>query len=266
MATVLKSFEVTGIAPLNPSKILDRFIDDTSEASGSQESSTSCYSGEDWLKIQSLIRSAVKDERSKESRKLNRSLHHISIQNELLHHEMKGMKEALSTKKMHKKKAKVLPLQQREEYYGGAVFWSPSKRREAEFRYEVMQRLEMEKQLEKVERKELKKASKLYKEKLDQGKRVAREALKVEREKAKADKAKQAAERARQQEARNAEKSLQLPQKGKRKASRPPTQNNKRQKREVAAVGGAKAAEVSAAPPTVTTSRGRSVNLPSKYR
>ena len=72
VATVLKSFEVTGIAPLNPSKILDRFIDDTSEASGSQESSTSCYSGEDWLKIQSLIRSAVKDERSNESRKLNR--------------------------------------------------------------------------------------------------------------------------------------------------------------------------------------------------
>ena len=138
------------------------------------------------------------------------------------------MKEALSTQKMHKKKARVLPLQQREEYHCGA--------------------------------------SKLYKEKLDQEKRVAREALKVEREKAKADKAKQAAERARQQEARNAEKSLQLPQKGKRKASRPPIQSKKRQKRVVAAVGGAKAAEVSAAPPTVTTSRGRSVNLPSKYR
>ena len=134
VATVLRSFEATGIAPLNPSKILDRFIDDASEASGSQESSTSCYSGEDWLKIQSLIRSTVKDERSKESRKLNRSLHHISIQNELLRHEMKGMKDALLIKKRHKKKARVLPLQQREEYHGGAVFWSPSKRREAEFR------------------------------------------------------------------------------------------------------------------------------------
>ena len=176
------------------------------------------------------------------------------------------MKEALLTKKMHNKKARVLPLQQRKEYHGGAVLWSPSKRREAEFRYEVMQRLEEEKQLQKAERKELKKSNKLYKEKLEQEKHIAREALKVDREKAKAEKAKQVAERACQREARNAENSLQLAQKSKRKASRPPTQTNKRQKHVVAAVRGAKAAEVSPAPSTVTTSRGRTMNLPSKYR
>lgn len=250
VATVLRSFEVT-------------------EASMSQESSTSCYSGEDWLKVQSLIRSAVKDERSKESRKLGRSLHHLSVQNELLHHEMKGLKEALTTKKKHKKKHKkkqqVLPLQQREEYHGGAVFWSPSKMREAEFRQRVMEREEKEEQLKKAEMKELKQSNKLYKEKLEQEKRVAREALKIEREKAKAEKAEQAAERARQRAARTAEEALQLSQKGKRKASWPPTQKNKRQKRVVDAVGGGAATE--AVPPAlaVTTRLGRRVNLPERF-
>lgn len=131
-ATVLRSFEVTGIAPLNPDKILDRFTNNASDTSDSQGSCTSCYSGEDWLKIQSLIRSAVKDESSKEARKLSRSLHHISVQNDVLHHDMKGLKKALKVKTRHKKKPKVLPLQQRQEYHDGAVFSSPSKRTEAE--------------------------------------------------------------------------------------------------------------------------------------
>ena len=208
VATVLRSFEVTGIAPLNPSKILDRFIDNTSETSESQESSTSCYSGEDWLKIQSLIRSAVKDERSKESRKLNRSLHHISVQNELLHHEMAGLKHALTTKKKHKKKQQVLPLQQREEYHGGAVFWSPRKRREAEFRQRVIEHEQKEEQLKKANMKELKRSNKLYKEKMKEERRVARETAKTAREK---EKVEQAAEKARQQKNRNAVKAIQLP-------------------------------------------------------
>ena len=62
---------------------------------------------------------------------------------------------------------------------------------------------------------------------------MAREAAKVAREKERAEKA---AERAREKEARDAAKALQSAQKGKRMASQPSIQSNKRQKRVVDAV------------------------------
>jgi hypothetical protein len=40
----------------------------------------------------------------------------------------------LPPKKKHNKKGKVLDLQERQEYYSGAVFWSPRKIAEGEAR------------------------------------------------------------------------------------------------------------------------------------
>jgi hypothetical protein len=111
--TILSSFEATGITPLNPNIILDRFTNTTPEVPESRKSSTSVLSGEDWHKMERVVRSAVKDQSSKDARKLSRSLRHISVQNGLLHHEIDGLKEALLVKKKHKKKGKPLDLQQR---------------------------------------------------------------------------------------------------------------------------------------------------------
>jgi len=128
--TIQKSFTATGIWPPDPTPILKRFSRDTPEISSSDESSTSVLSGSDWIKIKSLIRETTKDERSKETKKLNRSLHHISIQNEILRHEIQGLKDALMTKKKQKKKSHPLDLQtDQDTYHGGAVFWSPRKLR-----------------------------------------------------------------------------------------------------------------------------------------
>jgi hypothetical protein len=63
----------------------------------------------------------VKDQSSKDARKLSQSFHHLSVQNQLLHHEIEGLKEALAVKKKHKRLGKSLNLQQRQEYRGGAV-------------------------------------------------------------------------------------------------------------------------------------------------
>ena len=82
----------------------------------------SILSGKNWRKIERLVKSTVKDQSSKDVKKLSRSLHHISVQNELLHHEVDGLKEALVIKKKHKKRRKSLDLDQRQEYYGEAVF------------------------------------------------------------------------------------------------------------------------------------------------
>jgi hypothetical protein len=80
--TALTSFKAIGIWPTNAEVILKRFIKSTPEPE-SRESSTSVYSREDCLKIQTLINTAVEDNTSKEAQKIQRSLHHISTRDEV---------------------------------------------------------------------------------------------------------------------------------------------------------------------------------------
>jgi hypothetical protein len=258
-STILSSFRATGISPPDPDPILNRFTQD--EESGN--SSSSGLSDHDWRKMDRLIRSAVKDQGSQDTKKLRRSLHHLSVQNELLKHEIDGIKQALSIKEKRKKKGKALDLQQRQEYHGGAVFWSPKKIREARVRQSVREQEEKEQQLQKAETAELKKAARLYKEKIRQEKQAAREAAKKAREK---EKAKKAAQREAQKATRNTEKALQLSQKGKRKASEPPLQSRKRQKCGVDALDVREASEGASSTPAISTRRGRNVKLPSRYK
>jgi hypothetical protein len=107
---IQKSFKATGIWPTDPEVILDRFDYNTPTSPSSRESSTSVLSGQDWLKIQTLVRNTVQNQSSQGVKKLNRSLHHIAAQNELLHHEIEGLKETLLIKKRHKKKSSTLDL------------------------------------------------------------------------------------------------------------------------------------------------------------
>ncbi|UPX18776.1 uncharacterized protein EKO05_0009067 [Ascochyta rabiei] len=218
---ILKSFEATGIEPLKPNVILRRFVK-TPETSDSDKSSSSVYSNEDWLKMESLLRRVAKDQGSSDAKKMGQSIHHISVKASLLQHEVDGLKKTLKTQKKHKKKNKTLDLQQQEEYHSGAVFWSPLKVREARFRERIKQQEEREERLRKATNKEVAAAKKLVKEKEKEEKRVAREVAKEVREKEKAEaaiqKAERQAEKQRQQQERNTAKATQLSQKGKRKA------------------------------------------------
>jgi hypothetical protein len=154
---------------------------------------------------------------------------------------------------------------------GMAVFWSPrNKVREARARESVRQQEEQVQKLQKARDRELKEAANLYKQMIAEEKRVAREAAKRERDREEAIRAEEAAERRRQKEAEKqaatAAKSLQLSQRGKRPASKPPAQRNKRVKR----CGGVASDEVgggaASLPPPKITRRGRNINLPSKYK
>ena len=120
--TILKSFEATGIWPMDPDAILKRFKEEDSEIEDKGEACPSVLNERDWRQMERLVRSAVNDEGAKESKQLSLSLHRLQVQNELLHHENDGLREALTATKKHKKRGKPLDLQQREEYYGGAVF------------------------------------------------------------------------------------------------------------------------------------------------
>jgi hypothetical protein len=81
----------------------------------------------------------VGDTSDRDAQKLALKLHHLQVNNELLTGENEGLRGALAVKKKHKKHGKVPDLQQREEYHGGAVFWSPRNNREANARGAVKQ-------------------------------------------------------------------------------------------------------------------------------
>ncbi|KAI1678095.1 DUF1682 containing protein [Pyrenophora tritici-repentis] len=148
------------------------------------------------------------------------------------------------------KKGKALDLQQRQEYHGGSVFWSPRKLREARAREAVRERDETEEKLQKARSKKQREEARLQRQDELEERRVERQRLKEMRELERAEKA---AERARQKEERDAAKAIQLPQKGKRRASAATSSNNKRQKRVEAARAGAQVQEEPPAPPSKLT-------------
>jgi hypothetical protein len=169
--SILKSFEVTGIWPMDPDVILKRFTHTPEQ----QRSSPSGLSDNDRIQMERLVRAAVKDTRQEEATKLSLSLHHLSVQNHLLKHKNQGFRETLHTKKKHKKKGKALDLQQRQEYHGGAVFWSPRKVREARAREAVRERDEIEEKLQKAQAKKEKGDARLRRQIELEERRVERE-------------------------------------------------------------------------------------------
>ena len=128
--TILKAFEATGLSPFNPEVILKRFnIQDIIAAAS--DSDSSALSASNWRKTESLLRQVVKDRGNPRAQKLSQAFHLISVQRTLLEQETQGLLEALINERLCRKRGKALPLEAPEEYYGGAVFWSLSKVKEA---------------------------------------------------------------------------------------------------------------------------------------
>jgi hypothetical protein len=117
--TILSSFQATGIWPMDAEVILKRFW---SREQGEGEGGPSALAESDWRQMERLLRSAVTDTATKASQLLSQTLHHLQVQNELLHYENDGLREALTIKRRCKKRSKQLNLQQRKEYHAGAVF------------------------------------------------------------------------------------------------------------------------------------------------
>ena len=169
----------------------------------------------------------MRDQSSKGVRKLQRSLHHLAAQNTLLHGELKGLRESLAIKKRRETKSYTLQLEDHPEYHGGAVWWSPtSVKRVQDNKIQQQQQAELEK-LQKAEQAEIKKAARDCQLQLQKAARVEREKGWEETRKRKAA---EKAEREHRRSLRDAAKAIQLPQSGKRKASKPHKPATKRQK------------------------------------
>jgi hypothetical protein len=258
--TIKKAFEATGIYPPNADVILQKY---NKEAYNSDESSSSCLSRDDWIKLESIIRRTVKDQHDKDVKKLRRSLHHISAQASILSGEVRGLRAALNVRKRQEKKSYTLQLNKPHEYYGGAVFWSPRKVRQARDDEAARQLQQQQEILQKAERTHLKEQARLYKLQVAEEKRVEKERLKEVREKERAAKE---AEKERKKAARDSQKAIQQPQNGKRKAPQTSTQKQKRQKRGVVDPSRVQGEVAAPAVPTRTTRHGRTTKLPSKYK
>jgi hypothetical protein len=152
---IKKSFEATGIYPANPDVVLEKFAKQASDS----DSSNSVLSGSDWLKLKSIVRREVKDQGSKDVKKLQRSLCHISAQNSILQEEVRGLRQSLAIKERRPKQSFTLQLDEDEVYYGGAKIWSPrSVQRARDRRASQQQQAELEK-LQKAKQAEIKKAA-----------------------------------------------------------------------------------------------------------
>jgi hypothetical protein len=127
-----------------------------------------------------MVRMAEEDDDKSRSR-VRDLLHRLAVENELLQYENTGLRDAVATKKKQKKKGKALNLQQHQEYHGGAMAWSPRSFREARRRNKVDEEEQHQEELQKLEMKEAKQVSRLYKEKLKEEKRVERKAAAEER-------------------------------------------------------------------------------------
>ncbi|KAK1920285.1 hypothetical protein P3342_002581 [Pyrenophora teres f. teres] len=90
------------------------------------------------------------------------------------------LQDALQLQARHQKQSKPLDLQQRRNYRGGAVLWSPRKIREANTRLGIKEREEKEEKLRIDTRKAQQAINKLERE--NKAKSVERERNKVDRE------------------------------------------------------------------------------------
>jgi hypothetical protein len=117
----MKSFQATGVWPMDADAVLQRFNNSTS---GQDEALELGHhgDGDSWRELLKTFDSAVADKAKVEARRLEASLYSLQVQNELLHHENDGLTRALEAKKKHKTKSKTMDLQQRKEFHGRAAF------------------------------------------------------------------------------------------------------------------------------------------------
>lgn len=267
------AFSATGIHPPNANVILSKYQVLTPPELATppeQTAVTTAPTAPNWLKAKSLLREVVGSEPSTDLGRLEQVLHQLHVQLELTQCELRDAQAELSRYSKVPKQQKVLPLYTRRiERHGGAMWWSPSSKREADARDHANEAYEQQLEAEKVTKRELQATQKLLKAKQDEEKRARRVIEKEERARLKAVKdaevAERRAEKQRQKEACNAKKAIQSSQIGKRKVSQSAAPR-KKQKRGSRGGGGRPIAhERSPTPPPTYNRRGRKIAAPKKF-
>jgi hypothetical protein len=95
---ILRAFEATGLSPPNPNVVLKQFTtrDSESDVTSSDNSGKSLSS---WFPMKRRLGNVVKDTADNRTKKLSQAIHHIICENQLLHQENEGLREAVAVKK-----------------------------------------------------------------------------------------------------------------------------------------------------------------------
>lgn len=248
---VISSFVNTGIFPQDPSVILHRFERDSS----SEPSTPPAIDGDDWRSIDRLFKSVVGESSSVEAKQLRRTIHHLAARIEILSAENQGLRSTITEQNPSKKIRQALDLRQRKKYRSDATLYSPRKVRDARHRVRQNEQQQLEETIAKHHREE-QRAQTALQNKLEKERRPA--AYKARLEASQMKREAEAAERERRKQERDAAKSIQLPQLGKRKTSKRAPPEARTKKSTSARAQRSAVAEVPApAPRTVTTRSGR---------
>jgi hypothetical protein len=266
---ILKSFEVTGISPPDASKVLNRFISPRF-LQDMIPKLADVGDGGSLTQLRKLYHLTVEDMSKVPPLHLWEALHSLQVQNELLHHRNKGMKEALIVKRKHAKKSCPLPLKLVQEGDSGAQWWSPGSLARVRAWDVIQRREDKQEKLRRSDEKELKATAALYKKKQKQVAKELRESAAAARKKnAEARAAECAAEKEQRKQERDATTAQKVCNRA-NKASQTTSQGAVKKSRQGGgALGGAsrEAAALSPLPPPPrTTMQRRSINLLAKYR
>lgn len=125
---IKKSFQAIGVWPMDAGAVLKR---SHKRAAGQARASQLGQhgDGDSWSELRKIYDATVPNKEQVEAQQLKASLLSLQVQNELLHYENQGLQQAPTAREKHNDKRKTIDLQQREEYNGSAVFWSPRSSR-----------------------------------------------------------------------------------------------------------------------------------------
>lgn len=260
---VKKSFEATGIAPLDPQVILKKFDTIAATAPIPASSMAMVLRSSPLTVLEQLLKEFKADPGALDARRMSNEILALVATNTLLQQENIDLKEAISIEKKRRQRGKALLLEPPEEYHGGAVFWSPSKVQQARDAQQQKELDEAAAQHQKDEAVKARAEQKQLKQQLLEQRQVLRQQAKVERE---AEAAEKLRAKQQKQEQKALEKQLkndiQLSKKGKRQSLKPPRPSR--------AKGGSildvvTQEEPSEAPVAFSRS-GRQIKLPEKFK
>ena len=156
---ILSSWEKTGLQPFNPEKVLNQIAisrSDTRPSSSSSSTGSSALSTTDWRTIRRLMKNVVGDILGSDVRKLSNTLQKLTTENSILTHENEGLRRAVFIEKGRRKRGKPLFELLREDDEVKAMFFSPTKiqhaRDQQSHKQQEKQRLEAERQHEKLQK------------------------------------------------------------------------------------------------------------------
>jgi hypothetical protein len=196
---IKKSFEVTGLVPLNPGVVLERFDLDSSD----QDSDSSGSQLVSWNQLNRRFKEVVKDPKDPRTRHLNLAFHHLYCFAEIYKSQVEGLEQALDTKTARQKPAQHFQEPETNQNTGGAMWWSPrsieKERHRLDAKREEDRRAELQKSQNAAEKKRQQEL------RAEEGKKKAEERV-AARERRRVKKAQDDIEKAARKAAREAKK------------------------------------------------------------